>query len=195
MEHFFDKTGVVMAALEIGIFHDFQLERDGGFNAADDEFAEGPLHAQDGVLAVGTDGDELADHRIVVRRNGISGIDVGIDSHAASAGSVIKIDFTWGRLEIIGGILGIDAAFDGVGTGYGVDDVLGEVFPGGDEDLFLDEIATINFLGNGVLHLDAGVHFHEIKVALVIDEKFHGAGIFVADSAGECDGGVAHFLA
>ena len=34
-----------------------------------------------------------------------------------------------------------------------------------DLDLFLHQIAAINFLGDGVLHLDARVHLHEVIIA------------------------------
>ena len=40
---------------------------------------------------------------------------------------------------------------------------------GRDADLLLYQVATVNFLCDGVLNLDACVHFHEIKTAIIID--------------------------
>ena len=42
-------------------------------------------------------------------------------------------------------------------------DVLGEGLAGGDADLFLHQVAAVDFLRHAMLDLDAGVHFHEIK--------------------------------
>ena len=62
----------------------------------------------------------------------------------------------------------------------------------GDADLFANEIDAVDFFGHGVFDLDAGIHFEEVVVARVIDEKLHGAGVFVVDGFGEFDGGLAH---
>ena len=51
----------------------------------------------------------------------------------------------------------------------GVRDMRRKRLPGGDTDLFLHKIARIHFLGDRVFHLDARVHFHEIKVPLLIN--------------------------
>ena len=194
-EHFLDEPGVVGAPEEVGVFHDLELERDGRFDPADDVFAEGALHAEDGVVAVGSDSDEFADHGVVIRRDAVASIDVGIDADAAAAGGVVEFDLAGGGLEVVRGVFGVDAALDGVGARGGVDDVLGEVFAGGDEDLLFDEVASVNFLGDGVFDLDAGVHFHEVEAAVVIDEELHGAGVFVANFLRKSDGGIAHFFA
>ena len=53
----------------------------------------------------------------------------------------------------------------------------GEVLSGGDLDLLLHKIAPVDFLGNRMFDLDTGVHFHEIEVAVIIDQKLDGAGI------------------
>ena len=74
-------------------------------------------------------------------------------------------------------------------------DVRRECVAGRDLDLLLHEIAAVDFLGDRVLHLDAGVHLDEVIVALVIDQELHRAGIHVADRFRELDRGVAHFLA
>ncbi|MCY1238915.1 hypothetical protein D9M72_516760 [compost metagenome] len=46
-----------------------------------------------------------------------------------------------------------------------------------------------------MLHLQAGVHFEEVEVALAVDDEFHGPGRMVADGLGECDRLFAHGLA
>ena len=70
-----------------------------------------------------------------------------------------------------------------------------ERLPGGDTNLFFDQVAPINFFRNRVFHLDPGVHFDEIKMPLLIDKKLDRAGIFVTDRFGQLHGNVPHFLA
>ena len=54
----------------------------------------------------------------------------------------------------------------------------------------LDQVDSGDFLGDAVLHLQAGVHFQEIEfVALVVVNEFHGPGISIADRFAEPYGG------
>ena len=96
---------------------------------------------------------------------GVTCVGVGIDADAAPAWCVIEFDLTRAGLEAASWVFGIDAAFDGVVAGFGVDDVVAEFFTCCDLDLLFDEVASIDFFGDGVFDLDAGVHFHEVEVA------------------------------
>ena len=188
-----DPADVVGAGGEVGVGDDFLLEGNGRLDAADHELAEGALHAGDGDLAGGSGDDELGDHGVVVRRDGVAGIDVGIDADAFSAGGVPEVDGAGAGGEIVEGVLGIDAALDGVAAGGGFEHVVGERLAGGDADLLLDELAAHDFLGDRVLDLDPGVHFHEIEVlGGFVDEVFDGAGVLIADVFDEIDGRLAH---
>ena len=66
---------------------------------------------------------------------------------------------------------------------------------GGDGDLKFDEVEAGDLFGDGMLDLEARVHFEEIKIEICVDEKFDGACIGVAACAREADRGVAHFFA
>src|SRR5690606_35057505 len=70
-----------------------------------------------------------------------------------------------------------------------------EVLAVGDLDLLLDQIDAGDLLGDGVLHLDAGVHLDEVEVTLGVHEVFDGAGAFVVAGLGGLDRGLAHALA
>ena len=54
---------------------------------------------------------------------------------------------------------------------------------GGDADLFADDVDPGDFFGDGVLHLDPGVHLHEVHLALG-EQELHGAGVLVTHSLG-----------
>ena len=73
-----------------------------------------------------------------------------------------------------------------------VDDVPGEVLSRGDLDLLFDKVASVDLLGDRMLDLDAGVHLHEIKMPVIVDEELDGAGIGVADVLRQLDRGGAH---
>ena len=78
---------------------------------------------------------------------------------------------------------------------HGIEHVVRKRLPRGDLELLLDQIATVDFLRDGMLDLDAGVHLHEVKVAGVVDQELDGAGILVIDRLGQGDGSLAHALA
>ena len=57
--------------------------------------------------------DDLGDHRVVVRRNGAVRVREGVDADARTARNAECVDDAWRRGERLG-ILGVDAAFDGM---------------------------------------------------------------------------------
>ena len=69
---------------------------------------------------------------------------------------------------------------------------LGEGLARGDAHLRLHEVDVGDLLGHGVLDLDAGVHLDEDGFAGAragrLEQELHGAGVDVADRAGERDG-------
>jgi hypothetical protein len=100
--------------------------------------------------------------------------------------------------ELVLGILRGDAALDGVTVARDV--VLGreakfggvQAVPLGDEDLGRTRSMPVICLGDGVFHLDPGVHLDEEPlVAVEVVEELDGARVVVADLAGHACGGVA----
>jgi hypothetical protein len=108
---------VVAAGLEGGVVDDGFLQRDGGFDAFDEEFVERSAHAGDGDLPVISANDEFGDHRVVIRGHFVAGVDVAVDAHAASARRVEVPDPTRAGGEVVVRVFGIDAAFDRMATG------------------------------------------------------------------------------
>ena len=150
------------------------------------------MHPRDGGSAVGSRGDEFADHGIVEGGYGVATVEMGIEADTDASWGVEEIDGTWARAEVVGGIFGIDTEFDGVAEGSEIIELRAKAFACGDANLFANEIDTVDFFGHGVFDLDAGIHFEEVVVASVIDKKLHGAGVFVVNGFGEFDGGFAH---
>ncbi|MCY1213453.1 hypothetical protein D9M72_252340 [compost metagenome] len=65
-------------------------------------------------------------------------------------------------------------------------------FATGNANLPGHQVEAGDGFGDRVLHLQAGVHFHEEEVATLIQQEFHGAGTDVADGLGGAHGGFTH---
>ena len=70
--------------------------------------------------------------------------------------------------------------------------VVPELLAGGDADLLFHDVDARDFLGDGMLDLDAGIHLDEVERAGRIEQEFDGAGIDVIHRRGRLDGGLAH---
>ncbi|CAB4774300.1 unannotated protein [freshwater metagenome] len=67
----------------------------------------------------------------------------------------------------------------------------GEHLAEGDSELHLDEVDERDELGGRVLDLEAGVHLEEEEPAVLVEE-LGGAGVDVAATLRDLDGGLAH---
>ena len=90
------------------------------------------------------------------------------------------------------GILGVDAAFDGVSPLGQVLLAEGQVRPGRDQDLLADEIDAGHELGDGMFDLEPGVDLEEIEAAVLVEQELDRAGVVVAGRAHGPDGRLAH---
>ncbi len=91
-----------------------RMQRDRGLDRGDVEFAEGALHRGDRFGAGGAVDDQLADHAVVVRRDAVAGVGVGVDPHAGAAGEAEFLDQAGTGGEVARGVLGVDPALDRV---------------------------------------------------------------------------------
>ena len=65
----------------------------------------------------------------------------------------------------------------------------------GNTQLLGNQVDAGHHLGDGMLHLDAGVHLHEVEAAAAIHQELNRASALVVDRAGRRDGGFAHAAA
>ena len=157
------------------------MKRHSRFDSADVVLVQSTSHSIDRIDSRGADCNYFRNQRIVIWRHGVAGINVRVDANAAATWRIIKIDAARRCLEVVCRIFGIDAAFDRMQPRFRARDIRRKRLARGDADLLLYEIASINFLRDGVLHLDACVHFHEVKVFFPIDEELDGSRVFVSD--------------
>jgi len=95
--------------------------------------------------------------------------------------------------EIIIGIFSIDPAFDGMHTGIIIQSRNG--FAGSNFYLFLDQVVIGYFFCNTMFNLDPGIHFHEIKIPVLVYKEFNSTHTFIIDGTGSFLGSFTHFIA
>ena len=72
--------------------------------------------------------------------------------------------------------------------------VNGSGSPGGDADLRLDQVDAGDHFGHRMFDLDAGVHFDEVEVVVLVDDELDGAGVGVVGRLDQPHGRFAHRL-
>ena len=65
---------------------------------------------------------------------------------------------------------------------------------GRDADLLLDEVEIRDRLGDWVLHLDPGVHLHEVEVLILIQKELDGSRVLIAHGLRRAHCNLAHAL-
>ncbi|KAG0927779.1 hypothetical protein G6F31_017928 [Rhizopus arrhizus] len=68
------------------------------------------------------------------------------------------------------GVFGVDAALDGVAGEHHVALLDRQLLAGGDLQLLGHQVDAGDHFGDRMLHLDAGVHFNEIELAVLDDD-------------------------
>src|ERR1700693_4298802 len=164
-----EPVDVVRASLEIGVVDQALVQRDCRLDPADHIFLQCAAQAHQAFLAARAVDDELGDEAVVERRHLIALIQRAFDPHAESARRVVLADPPGRGPEILG-ILGVDAAFDGMTAEPDVALTITQRLAGGDAQLLADDVDAADHLADRVLDLQARVHLDEIERAVLIEE-------------------------
>ena len=121
--------------------------------------------------------DDLRDHRIILGRDSVAGIESGIDADAVAGRQMQVLHYTRARHEVLLRDLCIDSALDGMPTRLHIFLREAQRLACRDTDLFNDEIGAGHHLGDAMLDLDSGVHLHEVEVPLRVHDELDGACI------------------
>ncbi len=117
----------------------------------------------------------LGQERIVVMGHFVPAVQVGIDPYAGASRQAQAAYFSGRGHEIVVGVFGVDTTFDSVSPQTDPPLVQLQWLSGGDRDLALDKVDAGDALGDGVLDLEAGIHFDEIVLVVFGQQKFYGA--------------------
>src|SRR5690606_18321752 len=92
---------------EIRILQQFTMQRDIRVHPFDNHFGQGDIHARERLMTIIAIGDELGDHRVVMRRHGVAAEHMRIHAYARAAGRMPVADQT-GAGDELERVLGID---------------------------------------------------------------------------------------
>ena len=114
--------------------------------------------------------------------------------HPGPCGSRRTLDPAGSGQEAVGGILGVQAALDGMTAlcQLGLGERQG--LAAGNAQLLVHKVDAADLLCDGVLDLQPGVHFEEIEPAVRRQQELHRAGAGVVHGVRQAQGGIRHAL-
>ena len=187
-----DELGVALARPEGGVGQDVGDEGDVGLDAPDVLLPDGPGGPAAGPLEGVVPGGDLHQQGVIVGGDDRPGIGVAaVQPDPAAAAGAVGGDLAGVGGEVVGGVLGGHPALDGVAVDVQVglvphaDVGVGEGLALGDEDLGPHQVHAGDLLGDGVLHLDAGVHLDKVVVPALVHQELHRAGVDIAHMLGD----------
>jgi len=127
------------------------MKRHSRFDSADVVLVQSTSHSIDRINSCGPDCNYFRNQRIIIWRHGVAGINVRVDANAAATWRIIKIDAARRWLEVVGRIFALMRHSIACSRGAARADILRKRLARSDADLLLYEIASINFLRDGVL--------------------------------------------
>ncbi|MNH34221.1 hypothetical protein D3C79_948000 [compost metagenome] len=116
------------------------------------------IESRQRLVAVVAAHDQLGDHRVIERADGIAFAHAVVDAHighgeAAAGGLAVDMQRARGRQELVVGVLGADARFDRVADDAQLVLALGQGFAAGHAQLPLDQVFAGDGFGDRVLDL------------------------------------------
>ena len=161
-------------------------------NALEQHFGQRTFHAGRCLPAVSAKRHELANHAVIKRWDMISLINGSVYADANTAGQMHGLNGARTRTKFR--VLCIDAALNRMSQHRNILLHKVQLFARCNTQLPSNQIQTGNFFRNTVFYLNAGVHLAEIKILLVIHQKFYGARAGISRALRESHCTSTHFL-
>ncbi|MCD6060470.1 MAG: hypothetical protein K0S16_781, partial [Moraxellaceae bacterium] len=115
-----------------------------------------------------------------------------VDAHAGQFGRMPAQHAAGLRQEVVARVFRIEAHLDGGAVQLDVVLRQRQRLAVGDAQLPLDQVLAGDEFGDGMLDLQARIHFQEIEIAVGIEQEFHGAGADVVDALRGGNRSLAH---
>ena len=149
-------------------------------------FLQHSLQSRQSFFAIGSEGNDLCDHGIEVRRNGVAFLHAGVDAHTGTSEYAKALHYTGGWRKSVAGILGVQPHFNRVAVRDRRMTLQASALR--NVDLQLDQVNSGRAFGYRMLDLQAGIHLHEQETfALWLIEKFDRSRIAIVGSLGDAD--------
>ena len=129
--------------------------------------------------------DQLRDHRVVVGRDRVALFDAAVDAHMERFFRRCEMCQCTSRgQEALVGILGIDPRLQRMAADRKLFLGQRQRLAGGHAQLPFDQIYAGDHFGHGMLDLQSGVHLHEVKGSVAIDDELDRASTDITDRSG-----------
>ncbi len=146
-----------------------------------------------GGFPVFTPGNQLAQHRVVERRDAVALDHPAVDPPPnARRWFAVQRQLAAGGQKVLLRVFGIQPHFDGVAAQHDLLLAERQRLPLSHTQLPGDQILPGDQLGHRVLDLQTGIHLHEEELATGVEQKLHGSGAYVANGAHGGDRRLAH---
>ena len=182
--HRVEPGGVELAGQHLGPVEQVEQERLVGGAAVDHRggLAQRAGQPRAGLVAVAAPRDDLGDHGVELRRDGVARRHAGVDAHARPGGQVQVLDVAGRGGEALLGVLGGEPGLDRVpARRRRLRRDLRQLAAARDVQLQLDDVDAGGRLGDAVLHLQPGVDLEEREQALArLVEELDRARVDVA---------------
>jgi hypothetical protein len=125
---------------EVPIGENLLVKRNGRRNADNDKLLQRPQHPVDSFPPSFPKSDDLRQQGIVILRNDVFRVSVGIHSNPDAPGNVENVQFAGTRPEVVRRVLGVDPALDGMSGELNIVLFIAQRFPGRDSNLLFHQI-------------------------------------------------------
>ena len=171
--------------------------------AHDVQLRQSPVELGQRGRARGRMHDELGDHRVVKRADGVTLAHTAVDAHRPRGEQLrgrraVHRQGAGGGQKVAVGVFGANARFDGMALDVHLVLRQGQGLATGDAQLPLHQVQAGDGLGDRVLNLQAGVHLHEEEVhaaLALLNDELHRARPHIAHGLGGGHRRLAHALA
>src|ERR1035437_2041348 len=119
-------------------------------------------------------------------------INMRVNSNTESSREIKRLYLTRRRPEVLVGIFGIYSEFDSMSKWFTRQPI--NFFTSSHKNLLPDKIDTVNELCNRMFYLDSCIHFHEIKILMLIEKKLYCTGSFIINRLCSQDSCFPHFI-
>ena len=194
----FNKVEVKVASDEIRMRQNVEEEGDVMLHATNMVVQETTVHASDDAIPSGRPGSVLDEEGVKVGLNDHAAVGSTIETNSRTDTVTADVQHSGVGRKVSGGILGGDAALHGNTTGDNVllvESNLLERGTTGDEEGRLDDIDSRHFFSDCMFDLDARVDFHEVVLAVLVDEELNGTSTRVLAGHGELESILQDILA
>ena len=174
-----DKGSIVLSFQESRILQHTLMERNRSLDTQNLIFAQRTGHVRNSRITITSPTTELCNHRIIMQRNLKSRISRTVQTDITSFGSFTNGYHPGRRHEVILGIFGINATFNGSSPELDIFLPVRQTVAGSYQYHVAYQIDPGTLFRHRMFHLQAGIHFQKIKILVFIHHELQRSGTVI----------------